>query len=244
MSPIALDLFCCAGGASEGLRRAGFDVYGVDIEDRPTWRKRFGGERFAQHDAIDVLDRMVRAQHYDGPTRGRYPIKFDFIWASPPCQRHSAATRQTGKPDNHPDLIPPTRERLQRLGIPYVIENVLGAPLVDPILLCGAMFDLGVVRHRLFECSWPIERPAHPKHKGSLVTGEYVTVAGNGGGTLKEREKRGLPRHRDGEYSLENWSRAMGIDWMTREELVEGIPPAYAQWIGERALAHIRREVT
>ena len=26
-----LDLFCCEGGASEGYRRAGFDVYGVDL---------------------------------------------------------------------------------------------------------------------------------------------------------------------------------------------------------------------
>lgn len=227
---IALDLFCCAGGASQGLTECGFDVFGVDIEPRPTWQRRFGASRFRNAAVLDDL--LVGGDFVPMPR---------FIWASPPCQRYSDATRQTGTPDNHPDLIEPVRVRLQRLarehGIAWCIENVPRAPLVDPIMLCGAMFDLGVVRHRIFETSWPIAQPSHVKHKGSLVTGEYVTVAGNGGvpaWTLKEREKRGLPRHREGEFSLANWSRAMGIDWMMRAELVEAIPPAYSRWIGER----------
>jgi DNA (cytosine-5)-methyltransferase 1 len=247
---IAWDLFCCAGGATEGLSRAGFAVYGFDLVERPTWARRFGADRFSRIDALALLDRAIAARRTgaalccEGREGRGIPLP-DFVWASPPCQRHSSATRQSGNPDRHPDLIAPTRERLRELGAPYVIENVLGAPLIDPIMLCGAMFDLGVVRHRLFEFSWQVVQPAHPKHKGSLVTGEYVTVAGNGGvpaWTLKERERRGLPRHREGEYSLENWSRAMGIDWMPRDELVEAIPPAFAEWIGREALDQIYSE--
>lgn len=204
-----------------GLHRAGFDVVGVDI--RPQESYPFP---FVHADALDVD-----------------LCGFDLIWASPPCQRYSAATRQTGKPSAHPDLIAPIRARLQVIGSLYVIENVLGAPLVDPVMLCGAMFGLGVVRHRLFEVSFPYTAPEHKRHAGSLVTGEYVTVAGNGGvpsWTLKERERRGLPRHREGEYSLANWRRAMGIDWMDRAELVEAIPPAYAEHIGRAAISHLR----
>jgi DNA (cytosine-5)-methyltransferase 1 len=204
--PRALDLFCGAGGASMGLFLAGFDVVGVDIEDQPEYPFEF-----VQGDALT------------------YPVDgFDFVWASPMCQRYSAATRQTGKPSDYPEQIGPTRDRLRAANIPHVIENVLGAPLLSPIMLCGAMFDLGVVRHRLFECSFPVLAPLHGKHKGSLVTGEYVTVAGNGGvpaWTMKERERRGLPRHREKEYTLETWSRAMGIDWMSRDKLVRSIPP-------------------
>ncbi len=226
MRPRALDLFCKAGGASVGLHRAGFDVLGSDIADQP--RYPFA---FTRRDVLSFETRELR--------------QFDFIWASPPCQRHSRATRQTGNPEDHPNLIAPVRAMLKAAGVPYVIENVLNAPLIDPVMLCGAMFDLGVVRHRLFEFSWLVPQPAHPKHKGSLVTGEYVTVAGNGGvpaWTLRERERRGLPRHREGEYSLANWSRAMGIDWMDRAELVEAIPPAFAEWVGRQALDQIHSE--
>lgn len=211
--PRIIDLFCCAGGAAKGLHDAGFDVVGVDIEPQPEYPFEF-----IRGDALTVsLD------------------DFDAAWASPPCQRYSAATRQSGKASDHPDLIPATRVRLERAGMPYIIENVLGAPLIRPIMLCGAMFDLGVVRHRLFETSFHIAPPAHPKHKGSLVTGEYVTVAGNGGvpaWTMKERERRGLPRHITGEYSIERWREAMGIDWMSRKTLTQAIPPAYAEWLG------------
>lgn len=185
-----------------GLHRAGFDVVGVDIEFMREYPKG-PGFRFIQGDALTF------------PLNG-----FEFIWASPKCQRWSQATRQSGKPEEYPDQIAPIRERLRASGTPYVIENVLDAPLLDPIMLCGAMFDLGVVRHRLFECSWQIERPKHVEHKGSLVTGEYVTVAGNGGipaWTMQEREARGLPRHFPGEMSLERWQDAMRIDWMSRK---------------------------
>lgn len=163
--PRALDLFCGGGGASVGLHRAGFEVVGVDLQPQPEYPFEFH-----QADAL------------------AFPIEgFDLVWASPPCQAHSTATRDKSK---HRDLIPATRERLRASGVAYIIENVSGAPLFEPIMLCGSLFDLAVVRHRLFETSFPIAQPAHPKHRGSLVTGEYVTVTGNGGvptWTLRER---------------------------------------------------------
>ena len=194
-----------------GLHRAGFEVIGVDLEPQPHYPFEFH-----QGDALT------------------YPLDgFDLIWASPPCQHFSTATRDR---DRHPNLIEPIRSRLT--GKRYVIENVLGAPLHAPVTLCGAMFDLRVVRHRLFETSFRCPAPPHPKHRGSIVTGEYVTVAGNGGvpaWTLRERERRGMPRHIPGEMGLETWQRAMGIDWLPRNPLTQAIPPAYSEWIGRHA---------
>jgi DNA (cytosine-5)-methyltransferase 1 len=221
--PKALDLFCGAGGVSKGLHDAGFDVVGVDIELMPEYPRGPGFE-FVQADALTC------------PLNG-----FDLIWASPKCQRYSAATRQSGDPSSYPDQIAPIRERLRASGAPFVIENVLGSPLLNPIMLCGAMFGLGVVRHRLFECSFFVLAPPHPKHKGSLVTGEYVTVAGNGGvpsWTYKKRESLGLSKYMPDEMKLETWQKAMGIDWTSRETLVQAIPPKYAEWIGKRFLEY------
>ena len=208
-----------------GLHRAGFDVVGVDIETMPEYPQG-DGFAFVQGDALTF------------PLEG-----FDLIWASPKCQRYSAATRQTGNPESHPDQIAPIRERLRASGTPFIIENVLGAPLVDPIMLCGAMFRLGVVRHRLFECSFMIEHPKHPRHQGSLVTGEFVTVAGNGGvpaWTYKKREAMGKPRYMPDEMKLETWQMAMGIDWMGRDTLVQAIPPAYSEWVAQRFVAYMQ----
>jgi len=141
----ALDLFSGAGGASVGLHRAGFDVTGVDIKPMPEYPRK-PGFTFIQADALTF------------PLDG-----FDFVWASPKCQRWSQATRQSGNPDEHPDQLGPIRERLRATGVPYIIENVLNAPLIDPIMLCGAMFGLGVIRHRLFECSFPVLAPPSPE---------------------------------------------------------------------------------
>jgi DNA (cytosine-5)-methyltransferase 1 len=141
----ALDLFCCAGGASMGLHRAGFEVVGVDIESQPSYPFAF-----VQADALEV------------DLRG-----FDLVWASPPCQGFTAYKRRPSHVAPRPNLIPAVRERLLAAGVPCIIENVEGARdhLRTPVLLCGSMFGLDVRRHRLFETSFPVLAPpcAHPR---------------------------------------------------------------------------------
>lgn len=209
--PKALDLFCCAGGASEGLHRAGFDVVGVDLDPQPRYPFPF-----IQADAV--------VMNLQG---------FDFIWASPPCQSYSDLAKRNGNAHEWPRLIEPVREMLIRSGCPYVIENVDGAPLIDPVVLCGTMFPgLRVLRHRLFEANFCIPRPPHPKHpkvhtfdKRKSHFGktdemiDFVQVTGGGNCTLAAAKD------------------AMGIDWMTKGEINEAIPPAFAEHIGRAALA-------
>lgn len=216
--PRLLDLFCKAGGAAMGYHRAGFEIVGVDIEPQP----RYPFE-FHQADAMTF------------PLEG-----FDVIHASPPCQRFSSKTVDK---DHHPDLITPLRRRL--IGTPdapgpcwdaqvlYVIENVVGAPLVDPATLCGSMFGLRVRRHRWFEgqvarhlgmpCEhgWQDHDPVFwlYDHEHWFQSG-IVHVFGQGGGKGKE-----------------HWPEAMGIDWMTRGELSQAIPPAYTEYIGRQLMA-------
>lgn len=194
--PRALDLFCCAGGASEGLRRAGFDVVGVDIDPQPHYPFEFH-----QADAMTF------------PLDG-----FDFIWASPPCQAYTLCQRI--QKNEHPDLVGPTRERLIASGALWAIENVPGAPLLAPIELCGTMFGLKTYRHRLFECSFPIEQPSHPEHEARnakmgrpIRDGEFIQVVGNFSNVAFARE-------------------AMDISWMPRDKLREAIPPAFAEYVG------------
>ena len=206
--PRALDLFCCAGGAGMGLHRAGFEVVGVDIVPQP----RYPFE-FHQADALT------------------YPLEsFDFVWASPPCQVHSiTASLHRHRVRKHLDLIAPVRARLAASGAPYVIENVMGAPLLNPIMLCGTMFGLRVYRHRLFETSFFLLAPPHGKHtqgstgshRGYSRDNPMVCVAGHN-------------------FKKEEGEEAMGIDWMTnRAQLAQAIPPAYSEFLGRAALAHM-----
>jgi DNA (cytosine-5)-methyltransferase 1 len=203
--PLALDLFCCAGGAATGLHLAGFDVVGIDV--RPMPRYPFP---FIQADAL------------------RPPVdlaSFDLIWASPPCQRFSAGAQWRKSTHNHPDLIGPTRAMLDASGVPYVIENVPRAPVRKDLVLRGEMFGLKVCRERAFELGgWWCMAPTLP-FRGSIKRGDFVTVAGHGG---------------DGSNSLKVWRQAIGIDWMTKEETAEAIPPPYAEHIGRAFLAQRR----
>lgn len=213
MRPRALDLFCGAGGATKGLQLAGFHVTGVDLRAQP----RYCGDVFHQADALTF------------PLDG-FPLDgFDFIWASPPCQAFTQATisqRESGK--TYPDLIAPARYRLERTGRPFVIENVMEAPLQNAIMLCGSMFGLRTWRHRLFELS------AHFQHFPMLPpcnhTGIGVSVAGHGTPSWVRARMGGKG------FSIEDMRAALGIDWMDRNSLSLAIPPAYSQFIGEQAM--------
>lgn len=209
--PMMIDLFCGAGGAAQGYLDAGFEVLGVDIEDQPEYPGHF-----YQGDCMDFLRMLIAT-----PSRNAV-----FIHASPPCQAHSALTKGTNLGKTYLDFIPPTRAMLNRIGLPYVIENVAGAPIRKDVMLCGEMFGLGVIRHRYFEVSgWSCPQPVHPKHRGRVAgyrhgewfQGPYFAVYGQGGG----------------KGSLADWQQAMGMPWVTtRHGLAEAIPPAYTRYLG------------
>lgn len=212
--PRLLDLFCGAGGATKGYQRAGFYVVGVDIKPQP----RYCGDEFHRADAMT------------------YPLDgFDAIHASPPCQGF-CDLKGMYNALSHDDLLTPTRERLVATGIPYVIENVEGAPMQNYITLCGSHFGLGCAiaelrRHRRFEINpMPLLVPqcAH----GQRVIGVY-------GGHGRDRRRKVNTQ----DFPTEARREAMGVDWMTGAELSQAIPPAYTEWIGYQlldALAGVR----
>ncbi|MFM8798887.1 MAG: DNA cytosine methyltransferase [Fluviibacter sp.] len=208
---IILDLFCGAGGAGVGYNRAGFDVVGVDIEPQP----RYPFE-LIQEDAFEFIER--------GGWKG-----FDAIHASPPCQRWSSLTRGFNRIEDYPDVIAYVRHLLVQTGLPYVIENVPAAPLDNPVTLCGEMYGLDVIRHRIFETNWNLQQPRHIPHRGpvagwrhgKMYEGPYLAVYGHGGG----------------KGTIEAWREAMDVYWMeTRPEISQAIPPAYTQYIGSELL--------
>lgn len=241
--PRALDLFCCAGGVSVGLARAGFEVTGVDSNPKvePYWRRGiepYGGE-FHCADALTF------------PLDG-----YDLICASPPCQRFSSL-RHLHKGKDYSDLIGPTTDRLMASGALWCIENVEGAPLGAAgflIVLCGTMFGLQtpdgraeIRRHRLFETSFSIPlRPACQHGEGVL----HVTGHGVQDESAHSRQKRrhamsitgntpqtNVVRNQVREtFSADDARAAMGIDWMPMRYLSQAIPPAYSEWIGRQAL--------
>jgi DNA (cytosine-5)-methyltransferase 1 len=213
--PLLLDLFCGAGGAATGYADAGFDVVGVDVERQPRYPFPF-----IQDDALAFLDWMLA---------GNSDKSFDAIHASPPCQGYSKLA-VLHRNRSYPMLIEPVRDRLTATGLPYVIENVEGAPLINPVVLCGSQFALtcwwpgngrvGLRRHRLFESNILI--PDAGPHDHSLLS---VPVYGHGGAPGNRKEFRG------GGHS-QACRDVMRIHWMNREELSEAIPPAYTAYIG------------
>jgi DNA (cytosine-5)-methyltransferase 1 len=201
-----LDLYCCGGGASYGYEQAGFRVTGVDIVEQPRHRGTF-----FRADAITYL----KENHHN----------FDVIHASPPCQAYSMASmqfRSAGK--KYADLIAPTRAALQEIGKPYIIENVPGSPLIDPIELCGAMFGMRTYRHRLFESNMPLVAPPHPKHEAPSAKmgrptkgGEFIQYVGHFPGVKLVQEMTGL-------------------HWLGQKELAQSIPPQYTRFLGAQVL--------
>jgi DNA (cytosine-5)-methyltransferase 1 len=212
--PRLLDLFCCQGGASQCYVDAGFDVVGVDIESQPRYPYRF-----VEADALAYF--AVHAHKYAA-------------WhASPPCQAHTNAQKIMG--NYHKDFIVPTRRAFIEANryrvafgfapVPWVIENVPGAPLIEPVELCGEMFGLETYRHRLFESNISIIPPEHPIHVAKTtkmgrapVAGEYMHIVGNFSGVDKARGVMGMP-------------------WANRDGLREAIPPAYTEFIGHQLMS-------
>lgn len=202
-----LDLYCGAGGASMGYHLAGFEVVGVDIKPQPNYPFEF-------HQA-DALDFSLNG--------------FDVIHASPPCQAHTKAKHLQG--NTHTDLIPQTRDKLKDNNCPYVIENVQGSPLINPIELHGYAFGLMVVRPRLFESNEvlcgvsPPPKVPHTKMGRPPRKGEYIHVVGHFSGVKQAR-------------------KAMGIIWMGQTELKEAIPPAYTEFIGKQLIRNITNRLS
>lgn len=208
-----LDLYCGAGGAAMGYSRAGFEVVGVDTDPQPNYPFRF-----VQADALNP------------------PVDlsgFDLIHASPPCQAYSRAgslREAQGGVCSSDDLLADTRTMLVESGVPFVIENVPGAPMTG-VTLCGSMFGLAVRRHRLFETSPPIIMVPQCDHfRQGRPIGVYHRMADE------------IPQGGRTARTLEEGREAMGIDWMRWDELKEAIPPAYTEWIGNRMREHLQME--
>lgn len=223
--PLLLDLFCKAGGAAAGYHRAGFDITGVDIAPQPNYPYPF-----IQADALQFLAEDERVKR----------DCFDAYHASPPCQAFSSMKHMPDAKE-HAELVDPVRELLAATGRPYVIENVAGAPLRDPLTLCGTMFGLGAAgfelqRHRLFESNVMLMTPGECNHVSPVigVYGGHVRCRStkfwrNGGADFPGYDKKQL--------ALD----AMGVEHhMTMNELSEAIPPAYTEYVGLRVMEALR----
>lgn len=199
-----------------GYTEAGFEVIGVDIAKQPNYPLPY-----IRADALKLAPEFIAS--------------FDAVHASPPCQSYSDLAKRNNNGDEWPRLIEPVRSLLARSGLPYVIENVDGAPLINPVVLCGTMFpQLRVLRHRLFESNFVILTPPHKKHPKVHTFDrrkshfgktdewkDFVQVTGGGNCTLAAA--------RD----------AMGIGWMKKSEINESIPPAYTHFIGRQLFRYL-----
>lgn len=222
MQPVILDLFCGAGGAGRGYADAGFDVIGVDINPQPDYPFEF-----IRADVLsaDLPWDRVAAVH-----------------ASPPCQIHSITGHGKAVQRGHVDLIPQTRQLLESSGLPYIIENVPGAPLIDPVMLCGSMFGLGTTvpgfgsrwfelkRHRLFETNWP----TGPMPIDQCGRETAISVFGKGG----KVNVFGMDWH----AGKEACKRAMGTPWITSQNGVsQAIPPVFTLFLSAGLLVTLAR---
>lgn len=209
MKPLrVLDLFCGLGGAAMGIHRAAeaigrpIEIIGVDLHAHPDYPFKH-----RQRDISTFTPATIEK------------MKVDFIWSSPPCQSFSyAAARWINAGKSYPDLVDFTRNLLMTSGKPWVMENVIGSPLRKYLILCGVMFGLKTIRHRVFEISgFYCPRLPHKPHKGSVSAGDYVTCAGHGG---------------NGKNSLGSFKEAMQIDWSNDKDAIsQAVPPAYSKYI-------------
>ena len=220
--PRILDLYCCEGGAGTGYARAGFEVVGVDIEPQPLYPYDF-----IQYDALAFLKKP------DGSVMDW--SEFDAIHASPPCQ---FATRYGNNKkhvrDDHPNLIPATRELLQAAGLPYVIENVEDAHpwLHGPAMICGTGLGIRVRRHRLFETNWPLEDVPcdHGRFTDRIFPGSSNRP--NGRTVMNVGEYR---------VPLATQREVMEMPWADLYGISQAVPPAYTEHIGSQLFAFLRQ---
>ncbi len=258
MKPRLLDLFCGAGGCSVGYSRAGFAPYGIDNDPKPLRHYPFP---YVCMDALEAMDRLLRGEGLNFSNGEMLYLK-DFVafHASPPCQKWSTMTKRWNRQDGHPDLIIPSRIALKASGLPYIIENIEGAPLLDPVMLCGSMFGMGAISEYHCPCGgYPFE----------YELGKYGCPNCCGEQVAKLEYKYQLRRHRIFECSFQApfasatcshsglalpvyghaggsskrdglkfpgtdaWREGMGINWMSGNELAEAIPPAYTEYIGK-----------
>lgn len=223
--PLLLDLFCCAGGAAWGYHRAGFRVIGVDHKPQPSYPFEF-----CQGDALEVLQDIMAGWARPGMSLGNFAA----IHASPPCQfatvyrNNKAHVRQ-----DHPNLIPPTRELLRESGLPYVIENVYGARahLKSPVMLCGTSFGIPVRRHRMFESNVAI--PPVPCRHEAFTERRYP-------GSSNRPNGRTVCNVGEYRVPLAQQREAMQTDWMSLAEIAQAVPPVMTEYIGGCLLAHLR----
>lgn len=214
-----LDLYCGAGGAGVGYMRAGFDVVGVDINSS----KSCPPFRVVIADALDVLSDR------------NFMVQFDAVHASPPCQAFTplSALPHAGIKNPPVDLIEPTRKLLQAAGLPWIMENVIQAPLHNPVRLCGTMFGLRLYRHRNFESSFDLVEPVHPKHTSLCMRAGY----------LPTEERPFMSIHGRNGHNSKAWvSKAaeyMEMPWASTDlnGVCEAIPPAYTEFIGGQLLS-------
>lgn len=222
--PLLIDLFCKAGGAAKGYYRAGFDILGVDIDPQPNYPYPF-----------------ERADVWGLPPR--FFSAADAVHASPECQGYTLLRHAKGA-KGRPQEIGRCRSMLQALAVPYVIENVQAAAfdMIEPIRLCGSMFGLGaqghqLQRHRLFESNIAISAPGKCAHTTPVI-GVYGGHARNRAAGKGGRGTRDVWEGGHGAAAGE----ALGIDWMTLDELSEAIPPAFTEHLGRQLLAHIQAQ--
>lgn len=233
---LLLDLFCGAGGCAKGYRRAGFfAIVGVDMKPQPNYPFAF-----VQMDAIKAMEVLLGGGKISTTEGHQFGLDdFHAIHASPPCQRYSTGSKcRADRGASHPDLLPAVQEALDQSGRPWVIENVPQAPFRRRTILCGLMFGLKLYRHRGFETSFALSAPEHPTHAGKRIGKDGMCcVVGHGGGTTAAT-RRNVKRFGTAQNKT-NWEAAMGIDWMTRDELAQAIPPAYTEFVGRQLLAHL-----
>jgi DNA (cytosine-5)-methyltransferase 1 len=220
-----LDLCCMAGGTSMGYHMAGFQVTGVDIDRQPNFPFEF-----MRDDITQITDKQAITIRRN----------FDAVAASPPCKGYGVI--KTLSSPHHPKLIPYVRELFEFIDLPYIIENVVGAPLSAPVQVCGSGLGLRVQRHRLFEsnCDLIGVRCNHrwqdrdlrylqiPNGRGSERMRGIVYVYGRGDGShFRNYSQRAI------------WSHAMGIDWMSIDELSQAIPPLYTYHLGQQLMEYV-----